>query len=271
MSLGIRIYKHTNYGDPSAYYSHSDSWRYYRVWQNGLGGVGNDALSSLHIFCGGTHSAAYLFQHNQFEGKYKRWYCERGWGTLDVPDVGVDFNDITSSILLVHRSSRELVLPIGFWFRDDIRASFDDQLAGSPARRKGEPVITWEMWPGWHPSRKFVELRQRLVIDVPNWASDYDAEMRYFIYFFLDGAGHLHGYVNRVEAWVESGIWSSKVMDELWPRVSGQGVDAANAQITNMASGLSGMEFLALYYLPGIDADAGHVNDDVTMVLVKDW
>ena len=104
MSLGIRIYKHTNFGGPSAYYSHSDGWRYYRVWQGGLGGVGNDALSSLHIFCGGTHSAAYLFQHNQFEGKYKRWYCERGWGTLDVPDVGADFNDITSSILLVHRS-----------------------------------------------------------------------------------------------------------------------------------------------------------------------
>ncbi len=60
-------------------------------------------------------------------------------------------------------------------------------------------------------------------------------------------------------------------MDELWPRVSNQGVAAANAQISSVTSGFSGLSFRALYYLPGTDADAGHVDDDVTMVLVKEW
>lgn len=42
-----------------------------------------------------------------------------------------------------------------------------------------------------------------------------------------------------------------------------------NSRISNALSSLQAMTFVKLYYLPGRADHVGHVNDDVSIVLVK--
>lgn len=268
MSLGIEIFRDANLAGPSVYFFHGDEARYYTVGAGGLGAVGNDAVSSLSLACVDSNSAIYLFEDFNFKGRYARWDCD-GTGNVNVSYVGDDFNDITSSLLSVHRSGLELSVALGLTYREQIAGEIDTQLADFSATRNGDPIITWEMWPSFSPTRKYVVIRQRLVVDVPDWPWDYDAEFRYYVYFYLDGDGRLRGYVEWVYAWVERGIWSGKVMEQVWPLVSFDGAAAANEFLDGITNSIP-LSFQALYYLPGAGASVGDVEDDITMVLVKE-
>jgi len=274
---GIRVYKHVNYAGNSAYWAHSPGWTYYRIWTNNLKNSAlHDEISSLKFYSSnGERATAFLFQHSHFTG---RFIAFRG----EVPSHNVSrlgdfsFNDITSSILLVrHRKLEFIPLSLGSLAHDDATKAIDEALEDvSEASRRGNVVFTWAMWPNFDPDKKFVKLQVPLRIHVPNW-SDYDARVTYYIYFYIDSAGRLQGYVNWVETWVDSGVISGSIIDRLHP----QAIEAAstvNAEIANLVTELDFYTWQYLYYLPGVAPTiipqdySGHVQDDVSMILVRE-
>lgn len=198
------------------------------------------------------------------------------------PELDVDsfsasgFNDQTTSMLLVAANKdTELRLSFRDLFLSRWRTTLDNQLAGSEARRQGDPTLTWEMFPSGisylSSSRRYLKIHQRLRVEL-SWWPDYDASITYHLYLYLDGAGRLRGHVARWAYWVEGGIKSGAIGDRLRPQVI-SGMDTLNDQLGDQLGGLT-FTFADLYYLPGRQLSrpatgvlTGNTTDDVTIVL----
>jgi len=104
--------------------------------------------------------------------------------------------------------------------------------------------------------------------------SDYAANLRYDISFFVSQDGHLHGRVSWVHVWVESGPFSQKVHDELQPQLMEAAGDVTAAIEGALALFARG-KFSDAYLLPGSPPDMdqagfkGRYDDDVTLVVVS--
>src|SRR5881396_1339064 len=100
---GIRVYRHVNLSGTSAYWWHTTGYRYYRVNSGLLSAIGlNDAISSLRVYAGATElETAILFQYAGYKGRFVAFRAQTP--VRDVPSLSgaLDFNDRTSSILLV--------------------------------------------------------------------------------------------------------------------------------------------------------------------------
>jgi hypothetical protein len=191
-----------------------------------------------------------------------------------------DFDNDTRSILLVG-PNRDDGFDVRLSFRDLFlekwKVMLDAQLNGTDAKRRGDPILSWEVFPldvsHLDPSAKYLRIHQNLKIDPPNWAWDYDASMTYHIYLYLDGAGKLKGYVRRWAYKVESGLLSDEIGDRLRPQVI-SGVDTLNAELARELEVFSSFTFSDLYYLPGNQTTrppsgvmSGNTFDDATIVL----
>lgn len=124
------------------------------------------------------------------------------------------------------------------------------------------------MWPSFSPSQKCIYVRVPICIDVPHWF-DYDAEIRLWIYLYIDHAGHARGYVAWYGAWVEGGVKSGAILDRLMNEIPNH-TGAVNQRIVSALQTLDAFTFQRLYYLPGEAHHTGHINDDVSIVLVKE-
>jgi hypothetical protein len=194
---------------------------------------------------------------------------------LDV-NLPSSINDHATNMLLVSANK-------GFEIRQSFRDLFlsqwnstlDASLSGSQARRNGDPVLTWEMFPTGishlDSSRRYLKIQQPLKI-VLDWWPDYDAWISYHIYLYLDGASKLRGYVARWAYWVEGGIKSGAIASSLEPKVI-SGMSTLNSQLNDKLDALS-FSFSDLYYLPGRQLNraprgtlSGTTWDDVTIVL----
>lgn len=186
-------------------------------------------------------------------------------------------NDKASSMLLVGANR-------GFEIRQSFRDLFlsrwnstlDAQLHGSQAHRRGDPVLTWEMFPNGisylDSSRRYLKIYQPLKI-VLDWWPDYNASITYHLYLYLDNGKRLRGYVARWAYWVESGVKSGAIGSSLEPKVV-SGMSTLNAQLSDQFNSLN-IQFSDLYYLPGRQTNraptgtiTGSTTDDTTIVLV---
>lgn len=265
-----RLYRHSNYGGRSFFVFHGPGWVYRLVRVSSLSAVNlNDRISSLYT-AASAHEAGgevILFQHDRYVGRYARFGGTPGT-TVWTSYVGGFINDRTSSILVARRFNpeKEVSIALGsLGLRDEI-AGF----AGAVARvsLRGDPIITWDMWPPFSPSRRFIYVRVPVRVDVPNWF-DYDAEIRYWIYLYVDGAGALHGYVNWYGAWVEGGILTGKILDRIMDALPGTlgEINTRLSDALSLATLLGPLE--RQYFLPGTAGSTGHTEDDVTIVLVR--
>lgn len=186
-------------------------------------------------------------------------------------------NDKAASMLLVGANRG---IEIRQSFRDLFLArwnsTLDAQLHGSQARRQGNPVLTWEMFPKGisylDSSRRYLKIHQPLKI-VLDWWPDYNANITYHLYLYLDGGKRLRGYVARWAYWVESGIKSGAIAKSLEPKVI-SGMSTLNSQLNDQFNTIT-FQFSDLYYLPGRQmsrAPTGMISgttwDDTTIVLV---
>lgn len=80
----------------------------------------------------------------------------------------------------------------------------------------------------------------------------------------------MRGHVSHYGAWVEGGILTGKLLDRLMSEIPGA-IGSINARIASALSLVSAFTFVGLYYLPGTVAATGNTNDDVSLVLVKEW
>jgi hypothetical protein len=210
-SIWSRVYRHANYNGSSAFLHHGPGWVYRLFYAGFFHSVHlHDRISSLYVdaSAGEVAGEVILFQHNRFLGRYAMFSTtpgdptQRNW----VSYVGNFINDRTSSILIVRRFNNEMTFPLvssyslfsGEDLRDEIRNFVNSVSRVSP---RGNPIITWDMWPDFD-SRRFIYISVPIRVDVPHWF-DYDAEVRYWVYPYVDSGGTLRAYIAWYGAWVE--------------------------------------------------------------------
>ena len=266
-SIWSRFYQHANYHGWSYFLNHGPGWVYRLVsW---IGSSRNDAISSLYVgTSAGDRGEMILFEHRGFVGRYAR-YPGRSGATVWTNYVGGFINDRTSSILAVRRfdPEKEVAVALGSL---GLGGRVSEYAAGVPRiSLRGSPIITWDMWPSFSPSRRFVYIRIPVRVDVPNWW-DYDAEIRYWIYLYVNGAGNLGGYVDWYGCWVESGIKSGSIADRIMDALPDT-IGTLNTELANSISLVAALvgPLERQYFLPGTAAATGNTEDDVTIVLVR--
>jgi len=277
MSIWTRLYRHANYGGNSTFASLpqiSPPTTYLRISKTWLSNVSlHDRISSLRLGASNNEQGGrvILFQHDRYRGRYATFDANRN-STSQIPNLQApNFNDITSSALIVRRHTGELPpIPIGALGRPGIRERIRDQIDDIPRLRpRGEPIITWDMWPAHAPSQKFIYVRIPVRVDVPNWF-DYDAEIRLWLYLYVNSAGRARGYVAWYGCWVEGGVLSEKIKDRLMDEIPGALGDV-QLMLNEAISNLDAFDLVGLYYLPGRAHGTGNVEDDCSIVLVKQW
>ena len=196
----------------------------------------------------------------------------------DVSYVGDDFNDITSSILLVRRFADETSpVQIGALVpQSDITAIVNAQSQVSSA---GSTTFTWDMWPtgptsgsDWHPNdpdKAFVYVLVPINVDTQTIFGTYSAQVRYWIYLYVDSGGQLQGYVDYYGCWVQGGWITGDVQSNLMQKIPGT-IGQVNNLVSNaLALANVGGPYRFVYYLPGKNVLQGSTWDDVTVVAVR--
>jgi hypothetical protein len=173
---------------------------------------------------------------------------------------------------MVNRGVEEMIFSAKTLLFDTVQAKFKEAVRGTRAKTKGDPRIYATFWPGYDPTKKFLSIQQDLTIEL-DWWWDYDAQVTYDIYLYLNGSGKLQGYVAWVHDWVEGGIFSSEIYSELHPKLMA-GAAIINTEISAQLALLAGYTFGSFYYLPGAPPDMGNFGDafnhkdDATLVLM---
>ena len=277
----VLIHQHANLQHPSHFYFVESQWRYWRApAPQYMGNVGNDALSSLEIFRYNNQSYyVYLFEHNQYDGRYINYY---GGSHEIVNYVGDHFNDITSSVLIVKIGEKDKSLPVAL-FRPAIQNVITGAISNNPAvRLDGDLTITWSMWPSFAIEETFIKVEQPIKvtvdldsvvdfpstlfgIDLPDWPSDYSASISYYIEISVVN-GTLTGRVRFHNAIVESGIFSSHIREALMTELNAN-ASMINGFLADVLKSFTGLN--SVYLLPGNSLSDGHTNDGVIIRLVR--
>jgi hypothetical protein len=238
----------------------------------------NDCISSLQVQTSAYETGGYvvLFENNGYFGRYSRFEADPGV-TVGSPYVGGFINDRTSSVLLIRRFINELTpTPLGSLVSTDTIKDLVKSRQGITPR--GQPVITWDLFPRGpsggsdshpnEPDKAYVYIKIPISVDVPNWF-DYDAEIRYWIYLYVDQAGVLQGYVDYYGAWVEGGIFTGRVLAGVMADIPNTLSDVSGQLAPALALSNAAGPYSRVYLLPGRNDQQGDTNDDVTVVLVR--
>lgn len=288
LSMLSTVFTNSHQSGTARLFGLGNSDRYNRVTSATMASFGiKNNLSSATVYASSSVDATLIlfgplfgfFDMGNFNGEFLQITNRRGAASaLDVDRFSdYSFNDRARSMLLVGANrGTEFRLSFRDLFLNQWKTMLDAELAGSQAKRKGDPTLTWEMWPSGisylDPNRRYLKVHQRLRIEI-DWWPDYDASITYHIYLYLDGGGHLRGYVARWAYWVEGGVKSGKIADKLKPKVI-SGMGTLNSALGDQLDGLSGFTLSALYYLPGRQLSRaptgvlrGTTLDDVTIVV----
>jgi hypothetical protein len=145
-------------------------------------------------------------------------------------------------------------------------------------RPNGDAVFMWDMWPtggsstSWAPNdieRTFIYVNVPIIVHTPWPWPDYYAQVRYWVYLYVDSNGKIQGYVAYYGYYVEGGTISGDVAAGLRNAIPGT-IPQVNGLISQALSLANiGSPYQYVYYLPGRFQLAGDVSDDVTIVAVR--
>lgn len=250
MTVFGEFFQHNNFLGNSYSAELTNNWRYW--WVKFGGNLRNEISSMRARAYGGRNGNAYGFTRNDFLGDMATLNMGEGW-TCWWSSLGSDMNDDIESGLLVNRSSDEFELNMNDVLRDAFRDAFDEAVAGTQVSRSGNPRIYSVFWPSWDSSRKFVRIEQNMNVAL-DWWPDYDAQVQYDIYFRVVG-GEVRASVARTHTWVEGGIFSGTIIDDLHPQMV-IGADSLDEQLESGLGllnvlGAIGGGFNSVYLLPG--------------------
>jgi hypothetical protein len=180
------------------------------------------------------------------------------------------------------------MLAVAPWKGSEYRVSFRDifltkwisiidKKLPSEAKRDGEPLLTWEMWPtnvsGLSSTKCYLRIHQPLDIELHCWP-DYKASITYHVYLYLDGNDKVCASVARSDYWIESGAKHSDIKAQLAPAVK-SGQATLNAELDKKLDEFKNLTFSEIYFLPGKQTSRpptgvllGSTFSDVTIVLV---
>lgn len=273
MSVFAEFFKHSNFNGYSESFTLNNNWRYW--WIKFGSKLRNEITSFRANAYAGYNGNVYGFTSNDFLGDFASLNMSEGW-TCWWSNVGSKLNDDIESALLINRSKSELVLELKDQISGPFKTKLDAKLAGTQAKRKGEPRVYSVFWPSFDPSRKFVRIEQDLTVEL-DWWPDYDARIRYDVYLYLSSGGKVKGYVAWAHTWVEGGIFSGDIKDELHPKVV-DGASELTKELQSRLDLLSFFTFSRLYLLPGSQPPMpppssnfgriGNAKDNSTLALV---
>lgn len=269
MSVHADFFKHKDFSGSLQSFNLPNNYRY---WWIKFGSPLKNEISSFRAHAhSGFNGNVYGMTDNNFLGDYASLNMGEGstsWWNY----VGGSLNDDIESALLINRNKNELVLGLKEYIAPDFISGMDEKLAGTQVSRSGEPRIYSLFWPGHDSSRTFVSIEQDLHVAL-DWWPDYDAQVRYDVFLYLDANRHIQGYVAWVYVWVEGGIFSGKIYNELQPKLVA-GAGTLTEKIQAKLSLFSFTTFRDLYLMPGPKpsgsfGDAGNTKSDSTLVLVR--
>jgi hypothetical protein len=294
MAVTCVFWEHINFGGAT---STSDSGQFRYYWNKY--GSKNDTFSAMRAWSHGNRGNVYAFEHINFDGAFAALNVGGAFSSSWWAYLGDDFNDTVSSSLIVAREpqSAETEVPLRSNVASQFATIFDTKTRGKPVSRDGDTRVYATYFPSFDPDRAFATIDQALTVQVRiplkttvtiwnpfgddveididlgrlRW-SDYNARVQYHVLFFVTD-GRLHGRVEWVTVWVESGLLSQNVFDDLQPSL----VEAAGdvtAAIESALALFARRRFKDVYLLPGPPPDMalagykGRYDDDVTLVVV---
>jgi hypothetical protein len=280
-AIWTNYYQHANFQGNTAF-----AWLggsiYYGILKSYLKGIGlHDAISSFTIDASSTETRGdmILFEHDRYFGRFTSVRTNPAGNTNNTPVsyVGDWINDRTSSLLLVRRYTDEIMAALG---AIGVRDQIADQIAdSSKLTLRGDPIVTWDMWPTGgddHPNapdKRLIQIKVPVEVEVPDWFN-YDAEIWLWFYLYINN-GDLKGYISHYGAWVEGGIISASVLDGVMETLLAKipTIESSLDPILDIVNNQGPFEFV--YLLPGDHSNyegrylEGKVTDDVTVVLQK--
>lgn len=236
----------------------------------------NDKVSSAQLTASPDEVGGrlFLFQNDRFFGRYAKLDANAGEAP-GLSSLGSFMNDRTSSVLVYRKSANEVSAALG----NLVPASQVTAVISSQEKlsSRGDPIFTWDPFPDGkdgHPNetwKMYIYIRIPVTVAVPDWF-DYDAEIRYWIYPFVDQNGQLHASLEYYGAWVEGGLITDDVLADL---MAPDGIPSSLGQVTGLigpatdaVNAVSG-PFSSVYLVPGRNEARGNTDDDITVVLVQ--
>lgn len=276
MTIQARLYQHPDYKGRDAVarlYLETPVQAYGRYEKSWFKSVKlHDAVSSVKTYASPNEEGGwlYLFQHHDYRGRFEAFYCAPGEEHGEPSFKTLKFDNKATSALLMRDFKKQLPISLGDYGDPSLRERIAERIDAEPdLKLRGEPIVTWDMWPGDLSNRKYVYLRIPAKADVPNWW-DYDVEIRYWLYFYLDANGRVRGFVDWYGCWVEGGPWHGRVMDRIMGRLPAT-LPRIERDLQDSLSSLERMRFERVLLRPGrAFSRGGHTNDDVSLVLVKE-
>jgi hypothetical protein len=220
----------------------------------------NDKVSSAELTVSPDEVGGrlFLFQNDRFFGRYAKLDANAGEAP-GLPSLGSFMNDRTSSVLIYRKSANEVSAALSSVVSaSQVTAVISSQDKLSP---RGDPIFTWDLFPDGkdgHPnetSKMYIYIRIPVTVAVEDWF-DYDAEIRYWIYPFVDQDGKLHASLEYFGAWVEGGVISDDVLDGL---MAPDGIPSSLGQVSDLvgpatdAVNIISGPFSNMYLVPGRD------------------
>jgi hypothetical protein len=270
------------------WYGVSASSRYRRVPRSMLSSAGLDAaISSVTVYASssaetnlilfGLPGVPWAFLGDYIAGFHQVSNLHGADKPFDTNLSASGWNNSARSLLVVATRRRP---EFRISFRDAFLSKWNDKLdgllSGTEARRKGNPILTWEMFPSavsyLDPNRIYLKIHQNLRIEL-SWWPNYDASVTYHIYLYVNSAKNLRGYVARWAYWVESGVKAKQIGNKIRPKVI-QGMDEINSDLASSLTAFDGFDINSRYYLPGRQVGSttsaqlgGWTTQDTTIVL----
>ena len=276
MTIWANFYEHPDYRGRSAYASllfegpsPATYGAFSKSWFDSL--KLNDRVSSLKVQVSNWEEGGdlFVFRGGSYNGNFAQFTAFPG-NVNEVPSLKpVGLEDRISSAILVRRFSGQLLpIALGDFGNPSLREQVAEFIDGvDDLKPRGEPIITWDMWPSFEPSRQYVYIRVPAKANVPNWW-DYDVEIRLWIYLYVDTVGRARGFVDWYGVWVEGGPFQGQVKDKIMERLPDE-MPAINRIIREGLEPLQSVSLDRLILLPGRGSGSGHTNDDVSILLVK--
>jgi hypothetical protein len=293
MTVTATLFEHQDFGGTANSFSTADGARYRGVQ---LGQLANQVTSLRATASAGKDGNVYGFTNRDFDGRFACLNMPEGW-TSWFSNVG-PLNDDIESALLVNRDKEEANLDATFWLANAFASKLDEMLAGKPVRRDGDPIVSSVFFPSYDPTRVFLRIKQNLVVEVDVGANaeilgvqvlpsdliidDYHSYIAYDIALDLQSITRMRAEVAWVTTWVESGLFTDDVSDQLSSEAM-DGVGPLNqalgalGDLSEVIAAFRKRFFSKPYLLPGglpnmppPDANFGTIgdsNDGATIVL----
>jgi len=206
----------------------------------------------------------YWFQNAFWSGPfevYNQPYGEGGWAWIS---RGGD----SAATLSWNRADGETALGLASQLDTaQVHAVIDDALGSQASRTSGIKVqgVFWPNVPyyasnpGAHPSSMMlVRVYFDFHVSTPWYCSDADGDISYYLAIYLDGNGHVQGYVDGWSYHYDGGgpFCTGAINDQL-----NRAVPGASGQVSTILSQklalLQAFRFSTLYFLPGSGTNTG--------------